>query len=59
MYMYVYIYMGQNNVTHTGLLPKAVVQPKIDDLKVFRSLFFQIDTGIVWDARRALSNEPG
>ena len=58
MYMYD-IYMVNNSFTHTGLLPMAVVQPKIDDLKVFRSLFFQIDTGIVWDARREESTQLG
>ena len=51
--------MGRNFFIQTGLLPKAVVQPKIDDLKVFRSLFPQIDTGIVWEARREESTQLG
>ena len=58
-FKYIYIYMGQFFFYQTTLQPKAVVERFFDNLKVFRSFFFQIDTGIVWEARRAASNELG
>ena len=55
-----YIYnMGKHFFVQSTLLPKSVVERLFEDLAVLLALFDQIDTGNVWEARRAASNELG
>ena len=48
-----YIYGGRK------ILSNSVVERLFEDFAVFPALFDQIDSGNVWEARRAASNELG